>query len=197
MPRDRITIDLRGTGARLQASAAAQGLTVAAFARRILVAHGEGLAPPTESLPEAFSAPSARDEFRIVKVTLRLPDAHAALLSIRARRADVSQSAYIAGLIEGAAPARASHSPHDIATLARSTDQMALIARDLGAFQRLLGQANDARLDPYRERMRTLADEVRAHLRLAGAYLASVQPARPHRLHRPSRLRPRPPQALP
>lgn len=200
MHRDRITIDLRGHGTRLQASAAAQGLSVAAFARRILIAHGVGVPPPPGSQAEAIPAPSAHDETRIVKVTLRLPDVHAAILSMQARRADVSQSAYIAGLIEGAGLSRARHSAQDSVTLARSTDQLALIARDLGAFQRLLRQANHAQLEPYRERMRSLADDVRVHLQLAGTYLAGVQQARPHRPHRPNRPhrgRPRPPQAMP
>src|SRR4051794_7261164 len=98
--RDRVTVDLRGMGPQLQAQAAKRQMTVAALVRRAVTAMLDD--PPGDagdSRPiDSTSGP------RLVKLTLRLPVAHAVMLASRARVADVSQGTYVAGLIDGTPP---------------------------------------------------------------------------------------------
>ena len=68
----------------------------------------------------------------VVKVTLRLPPAHARLIAIRARRADVSQGEYVAGLVEGTPPTPLMPRHGEVvAELSRSTSIMAALGVDL------------------------------------------------------------------
>jgi len=133
--RDRVTVDLRGLGERLQTCAAARGISSAALVR-------QSLAPllhdtPAEGDASQVGAAPARD-VALVKVTLRLPAAHAVLLARQARAADVSQGAYVADLLDGVSrsPLAPDHA-QAIATLARSTDRLAALSTDLNSFMRL------------------------------------------------------------
>ena len=77
--RDRVTIDLRGFRPQLQAHAAKRQMTAAALVRRAVMAMlddaacDEGASGPIDS---ASGTP-------VLKVTLRLPVAHAVLLEIK------------------------------------------------------------------------------------------------------------------
>lgn len=172
--RDRVTVDLRGAGPVVQQRAAAQGLTVAALVRRAVVVLAES--------PEAEAAgPASVDRTEdgpLVKVTLRLPSAHALLLASRSRRAEVSQGIYIASLLEGhALPAASPDRREAIAALPRSTDQLAMLGIDLNGFMRLLGRVPDDRLEPYRAGVRSLSTRVQQHLDLASQLLIDLQQA--------------------
>lgn len=176
--RDRVTVDLRGAGPVIQQRAAAQGLTVAALVRRAVVVLAES--------PEAQAAGPASvdrtEDAALVKVTLRLPSAHALLLAIRSRRAEVSQGIYVASLLEGhALPAASPDRREAIAALSRSTDQLAKLGMDLNGFMRLLGRVPDERLDPYRAGVRSLSTRVQQHLDLASQQLIDLQQAAPAR----------------
>ncbi len=125
--RDRVTVDLRGAGPVIQQRAAAQGVTVAALVRRAVVVLAES--------PEAEAAGPASvdrtEDGALVKVTLRLPSAHALLLASRSRRAEVSQGIYVASLLEGHALSAASPDRREaIAALSQSTDQLAMLGMD-------------------------------------------------------------------
>jgi len=127
--RYRVTIDLRGTEDRLQAFAAAHHLTIAASVRRAIdsMLTGDGEADNGENLITESAANGP-----VVKVTLRLPPAHARLIAIRARRADVSQGEYVAGLVEGTPPTPLMPRHGEVvAELARSTSVMAALGVDL------------------------------------------------------------------
>ena len=115
----------------------------------------------------------------VVKVTLRLPAAHAFLLARRARAADVSQGDYVVGLLDGTprVPPPPDHA-QAIAALARSTDQLAAISTDLNAFMRLVGRVPRSELERYRAGILTLADDVRRHLAVAASFIAELKPAR-------------------
>lgn len=176
--RDRVTVDLRGAGPVVQQRAAAQGLTVAALVRRAVVVLAES--------PEAEAAgPASVDRTEdgpLVKVTLRLPSAHALLLASRSRRAEVSQGIYIASLLEGhALPAASPDRREAIAALSRSTDQLAMLGIDLNGIMRLLGRVPDDRLEPYRAGVRSLSTRVQQHLDLASQLLIDLQQAIPAR----------------
>jgi hypothetical protein len=176
--RDRVTVDLRGAGPVIQQRAAAQGVTVAALMRRAVVVLAES--------PEAEAAGPASvdrtEDGALVKVTLRLPSAHALLLASRSRRAEVSQGIYVASLLEGhALPAASPDRREAIAALSRSTDQLAMLGIDLNGFMRLLGRVPDDRLEPYRAGVRSLSTRVRQHLDLASQLLIDLQEATPAR----------------
>lgn len=170
--RDRVTVDLRGLGDRVRAQAAAQHLRSGAFVRRAILAQLEdGVAIVESGVPDAAGP--------VVKVTLRLSAAHAVQLATRARRADVSQGAYVAGLIDGKPPPPL---PPDhtaaIAALVGSTDQLAVLSSDINGFLRALSGARLDRLEPYRQSIRSLTDDVRKHLAMAATLLKELRPAR-------------------
>lgn len=176
--RDRVTVDLRGAGPVIQQRAAAQGVTVAALVRRAVVVLAES--------PEAEAAGPAgvdrTEDGAHVKVTLRLPFAHALLLASRSRRAEVSQGIYVASLLEGHALPTASPDRREaIAALSRSTDQLAMLGMDLNGLMRLLGRVPDDRLEPYRAGVRSLSTRVQEHLDLASQLLIDLQQAAPAR----------------
>ena len=98
--RDRVTIELRGMRERLNALAAARKMTTAALARKALGT----LLDDEQSDDQIGSNDTTASDAQVVKVTLRLSAAHAAALVTRARAADVSQGAYVAGLIDGTPP---------------------------------------------------------------------------------------------
>lgn len=170
--RDRVTVDLRGAGSVVQAKAMAQGLTVAAFVRRAVMTIAEAPVAPTDAL----SVASRDAEQPLIKVTLRLPAANALLLAMRARSAEVSQGSYVVGLLEGEPPPRAMSDRREaIAALAKSTDQLAVMSSDLQTVLRLIRTAPPVRAEPFRRKVRTLLEDVRAHLDLACRYLADLQ----------------------
>lgn len=181
--RDRVTVDLRGAGSVVQAKAMAQGLTVAAFVRRAVMAIAE---EPVDSTETRSIAPSDAEQC-LIKVTLRLTADHALLLATRARSAEVSQGSYVAGLLEGRPPPRAASDRREaIAALAKSTDQLAVMSTDLQTVLRLIGTASPERAEPFRGKVRTLLEDIRAHLDMACGYLADLPRTAPPRARRRS-----------
>ena len=173
--RDRVTIDLRGLRPQLQAQAARRQMTAAALVRRAVLAmldDAPGDAGDIGSIDDA-------SDTQIVKVTLRLPVAHAVVLASRARVADVSQGTYIAGLIDGTpAQPRAPDPTRAVAALMASTDRLAALSADLNAFMRVLGRIPRSELEPYRASIRSLTDDVRVHLASAAALVAALRATR-------------------
>ncbi len=130
--------------------------------------------------PASNAGPGAADRGGDkIKVTLRLPAAHAATLASRARAAAVAQGDYVCGLLDGAAPAPLplDHA-ESVRALMGSTDRLAAMSVDLNAFARLLGRVPTAQLEPYRATLRSLADDVRKHLALSATLIAELKPAR-------------------
>lgn len=166
--RDRVTIDLRGIGARLHVVCAAQGMTLSAAVRSAVLSFldSQGHLPPaTAAAPQVPNA--------IFKLTLRLDTSHAAQLTERARASAVSRGAYIAALLDAVPPSPKSPDHRQaIASLVRSTQQIATISTDLNACLRLARcgslPAETASV------LTTLGDEVRLHLRTASLLLASL-----------------------
>jgi hypothetical protein len=177
--RDRVTIDLRGLRAQLQKHALLSQMTPAALVRQAVLAH---LAPrPAEESPGQNPLTMVREK-QLVKVTLRLPSGHAALMNLQARRADVSKSSYVAALIEGAPPPK-DHA-QAVAALQASTDQLAVIATDLSAFLRIMHMVKPGatqELERYRAGVMTLNDDIRRHLAVAAQLVAELRPPRGHR----------------
>lgn len=176
--RDRVTVDLRGIRPQLQAQAAKRQMTAAALVRSAVTAMlGDAPCDTDDSGPiDSASGTQA------VKVTLRLPVAHAVVLASRARVADVSQGTYVARLIDGTpAQFRAPDHTRAVAALMASTDRLAALSADLNAFVRLLGRTPNSKLEPYCASIRCLADDVREHLASAAALVAALRAARGRR----------------
>ena len=156
----------------------AQGLTVAAFVRRAVLMIAEA---PVDSNETRSISPSDAEQ-RLIKVTLRLTADHALLLAMRARSAEVSQGSYIAGLLDGQPPPRAASDRREaITALAKSTDQLAVMSTDLQTVLRLIRTAPPERAEPFRGKLRTLLEDVRAHLDMACGYLADLPRTAPPR----------------
>ena len=178
--RDRVTIELRGMRERLQALAATRKLTTAAFVRKALVAVLDD--EPSRADDAGRDDIIAGNGGHVVKVTLRVSEAHAVALASRARAADISQGAYVARLIDGvpAEPLPPDHG-HAVAALVASTDHLAAMGADLNAFMRLLGRGSSSEIERYRAGIMSLADDVRRHLALAAPLVAELKSARRHR----------------
>lgn len=173
--RDRVTIDLRGIRPQLQAQAAKRQMTAAALVRRAVTAMLDA-APYDKGGSGPIDSASGT---QVVKVTLRLPPAHAVLLASRARVADLSQGMYVARLIDGTpAQPRAPDHTRAVAALMASTDRLAVLSADLNAFMRLLGRTPRSELEPYRANIRSLAGDVRVHLASAAALVAALRATR-------------------
>jgi hypothetical protein len=173
--RDRVTVDLRGIRPQLQAQAAKRQMTTAALVRHAVTAMLDDTpsdAGDSGPIDSTSGAP-------VVKVTVRLPVAHAVVLASRARAADVSQGTYVARLIDGT-PAQPPAPDHTraVAALMASTDRLAVLSADLSAFMRLLGRTPRSELEPHRASIRSLADDVRAHLASAAALVSALRATR-------------------
>ena len=170
--RDRVTIDLRGMRLQLHAQAARRQMTAAALVRHAVTAMLDDA--PSDAGDSRSTDGNCGTQ--VIKVTLRLPVAHAVVLASRSRVADVSQGTYVARLIDGMpAQPRAPDHTRAVAALMASTDRLAALSSDLNAFMRLLGSTPRSELEPYRASIRSLAGDVRVHLASAAALVAALR----------------------
>ena len=173
---DRVTIELRGMRERLHALAALRKMPMAALVRKALVAL---LDDELSDAGNSRNDTTATVDGQVVKVTLRLPVTQAVALASRARTADVSQGAYVAGLIDGIPPdPLPTDHAHAVTALVGSTDQLAAMGTDLNASMRLLGRGSSSEIERYRAGIMSLADDVRSHLALAAPLVAELRSAR-------------------
>lgn len=179
MGRDRVTVDLRGLRARLEARAAMQGIKSAALVRRALVL----MLDDCGSAHERVARPGTSSSGRVVKVTLRLPAEHAAMLAHRARAAEVAQGRYVCALLNGMpAPPIAPDRSASVAALRASTDRVAALSADLNALLRHLGRVPSQELEGCRAGLTALVADVRSHLARASSLVSDLTPARSFRL---------------
>ena len=169
----RVTIDLRGTEERLHAFATARHLTIAASVRRAIDAMltSEGV---NDSDLHLVAEPLV--DGPVVKVTLRLPTVQARLIAMRARKADISQGEYVAGLVDGTPPAPLMAARVEVvAALAQSTSVLSALGVDLKVVARLLrsGAATDS--EQHRANIEMLTDVLRDHVALTSQLVADVK----------------------
>jgi len=171
--RDRISVDLRGLKAALVERSRAQGQTPSDFVRALLAVALHAEADEVRPAPEP-GLPGPR-----VRLSLRMSRDEARLVIERARAAGLPIGAYVAGLCAGIPAIVGGARPADqIATLVRSSAELATLARDLRHLTLLLRQGEVRAAQEYRRLFDTLGDDVRAHLRLAARTLADLRPAR-------------------
>lgn len=169
-PRDRVTIDLRGIGPRLQAHAATRRMTTASIVRSAVVAMLDAEGAPEE--PRAGAEPA---DARAVKVTVRVGILHAVRLAHCARRAGVSQGAFFAGLLDGMPPGpRPIDHGAAVSALADSTHKIAALSADIHGFIRLIRNVKADEAERYRATLISLSKDVRLHLEVASRLMAGL-----------------------
>jgi hypothetical protein len=129
-----------------------------------------------------------------LKVTLRLRKAVAATLAARAKAAGLSRGDYFATVLEGLpAPPIAADHLECLAALGRSTDALAVVAKDMGGLMRRDGDRSVAAIvDGFFGKIAEA--EVTTHLRLASQLLGEL---RAEVARRSQALRPTRPDAEP
>jgi hypothetical protein len=115
-----------------------------------------------------------------VKLSIRLTVPEAEQLAAGAKRAALSRGAFLAGLLAGVPSLSgvSSNRPACIAALTASSAELSTLTRSINHLSALLRQGDVQAARAYRHLLDTLADDVRAHLRLAGGVLANLQPSR-------------------
>jgi hypothetical protein len=170
--RDRLSVELRGLGPQLRAMAAELRISSAVFVRRAVqdALRASGRQPLARIPNETQCARTT------VKVTLRLSSTHASSLTARAREAEVAQGAYVAGLLDDAPPPPLAPD-HSIAieALMKSSHHLAAMSSDLNAFLRMVGRVPSDKLNPLRERLQSLMQDVRSHLALSAALMSEIK----------------------
>ena len=172
---DFVTVDMRGLKAALVARAQAERVSVSVLVRGA-VTHELGLneSPETDRKVDLSIAASASTT---VKLSIRFTLAEAAQLAAGARAAGLSRGAYLAGLIGGVAALSGGASRADhLAALVASSAELSTLSRDVHHLTSLLRQGNVRAAQEYRERLDTLAGDVRSHLSLASGVLADLRP---------------------
>lgn len=166
--RDRVTIDLRGIGDAVHAAAACRGMGVAQLVRRAVVMSLDLRATAAVAVGSDGQTPGQAT----VKLTLRLPQAHADALMLNAGALGLSYGEYVARLVDGSRlPQPVVERQADRAALLASNDRMATLSTDLVALVTLLRQAKVEQARPYRDRLETADAEIRRHLDQASALI--------------------------
>ncbi|MCK9689479.1 hypothetical protein [Scleromatobacter humisilvae] len=184
--RQRVTVDLRGAADRLHAFAAARHMTTAAVVRMAIrqTLDGQVGADSTVTQPARTLIDRAA-----IKVTIRLAPEAATALVRRAHAADVSQGAYVAGLLEGSPPPmRPSDHGDAVAALAKSTDALAGLRVDLNAFTRMMRMAGANGLAGQDANLDVMSKQMLEHIAIAARLIIGLQPyarARRERLAAP------------
>lgn len=175
---DKLQLNLGFLGSRLRAYSVRQQTTMAAVVRRAVLKWLDDELGPAAAGPsgEPFEHSAHNVHFH-----LNLPAAYAAELTARARAADMTRGEFVWSLLKGLHPPPL---PEDhaasIQALRTSTDRVATISTDLGAYLRLLSEAWTKRedLEPYLDSLSSLQGEVREHLKQASVLIKELKPYR-------------------
>ena len=169
--REFFTLDLRGLRAGLKAQAASLGLTESSVARSILAA-ALGAERSDSSAPSTACGPMTAPQ---VKMSVRLPAAAASRLDRHARAAGLSRGIYLTRLIDGAPPVVASSDRAAMFNaLNASSNELALLSRDMNHLTGLLRQGSFAAAREYTARHDSVDRIVQAHLALAAPILCEL-----------------------
>lgn len=170
--RDRISVDLRGLKAALVAASHERGVSPSNFVRNALAA----ALGPRDATERPVAAKPARSPDR-VRLSLRMQRYDAEAVVRAAREAGMALGDFVAGLVMKA-PALAGSAGLSarLATLTASCAEMATISRNLHHLTTLLRQGSGRAAQEYREMLDSVNADVHAHLALATAVVAELQP---------------------
>ena len=135
-----------------------------------------GFRATSDQWAEAVNAPRTERQDQRLKVTLRLPRGTVATLAARAEAAGLSRGDYFATVLEGmpAPPIPADHL-ECLAALGRSTDALAVVAKDTGALIRRDGDSSVSAIVDGLFGTISVEAEVTTHLRLASQLLGELR----------------------
>jgi hypothetical protein len=174
-PRDQVHVNLLALSPRLRAFAAHRHITTSTAIRMAVAAL-------LETAPEDVGEESPPDDGQRGKndrLLLRMPPCRILRIKQRAKASGVSVAQYVDNLVDGTAlPALPQDHAQMLATVTASTARLAAMSVDLNALMRLLGYVPADTLAPYRDSLRTLDADVRAHLVAASGLLAELQACR-------------------
>jgi hypothetical protein len=183
--REYFTVDLRGLRAALAARATHDGETESNVLRSALAtALGTDQGAISTAAFESIAAGSTSPH---VKLSVRLMRSAASRLDTDARAVGLSRGVYLARLIQAAPPVACSN--ERIAAckaLNNSSEELAVMSRDINHLTQLLRQGSIAAAKAYAARHETLDRDVRSHLAFAAAVLADLSAMR-WTNHSPSR----------
>jgi len=166
--REFFTLDLRGLRAGLKARAASLGLTESSVVRSILAA-ALGAERVDSPAPSTACGPMTAPQ---VKMSVRLPRTAASRLGRHARAAGLSRGVYLTRLIDGAPPVVASSDRAAMfKALNASSNELALLSRDMNHLTRLWREGSSAAAREYTARHDSVDRIVQAHLALAAPVL--------------------------
>lgn len=174
--REYFTVALRGLRAALAARATHDGLTESDVLRSALATM---LATGQDDTCEAIEPIAARSTSPHAKLSVRLMHSAASRLDTDARAAGLSRGAYLARLIQITPPVASS--TERIAAckaLNNSSEELAVMSRDINHLTQLLRQGSIAAAKAYAARHETLDRDVRSHLALAATVLADLSAMR-------------------
>jgi hypothetical protein len=172
--RDRISVDLQGLKATLCERAHAAGMLPSAVVRKALA---DALDEPLASAVLKTSYARREQSTGRARLSLRMTRAQATAVIEAAHRAGMSPGDYVANLVAGVpvlagGGRRADH----VAALIASSAEMSSLNRNVYHLTSLLREGSSRAALEYRMMLDTLANDVRAHLRLASAVLAELRP---------------------
>ncbi|ACB33057.1 hypothetical protein Lcho_0784 [Leptothrix cholodnii SP-6] len=174
--RDRISVDLQGLKAALLARAEAMHVSPSEVVRQVL---SEALQAQPLSHRESTGRRTRRSVTGTQRLSLRMDHMHVLALNDAARRSGLSLGEHVAGLLDGiAALGGEGDRVGSLTALVASNAELSTLSRDIRHLTRLLGRGEVQAARVYRERLDSVGDEVRAHLRLASQALADLRPQR-------------------
>jgi hypothetical protein len=174
---DFVTVDMRGLKAALVACAEQRRVSVSALVRQAVELEiGQGTGGDDRPVGQSDGSAEGDDW---VKLSLRMRRCEASSLDAGARGAGMSRGAYLAGLVNGV-PVLASGGarPELVSALTRSCAELSTLSRNVHQLTTLLQVGNVPQALVYRDTLDSLANEVRAHLRVAAQVLTELRPAR-------------------
>jgi hypothetical protein len=171
--REHFTVDLRGLRCALATRAARDAVTESDVLRGALAT---ALGTSRDVDPGGpNSAAAGRPGACHVKLSVRLVQPAARRLDLDARAAGLSRGAYLARLVRGASPIASSADRVAMcAALNKSSEELAVMSRDINHLTSLLRQGEIEAARSYTARHERLDRDVRAHLALAGAVLVDL-----------------------
>jgi len=175
--RDRISVDLHGLRSALVERAQARRASVSELVREAVereLGLIDGSKEPGSATRPAASAGST------VKLTIRLTSGEAERFDAGARRAGLSRSAFLAGLLADvpALSGGGSSRLDCLAALTASSAELSTLSRNINHLTALLRKGEVRPAQEYRRMLDTLGNDVREHLILAASVLAALRPAR-------------------
>lgn len=168
---------MRGLKAALVACASQRRVSVSVVVRNAVeleIGHGTEADRRPSGQPDGLAE---GDDW--VKLSLRMRRCEASNLDAGARAAGMSRGAYLAGLVNGI-PVLASGGarPKLVSALTRSCSELSTLSRNVHQLTALLQVGDVPQALVYRDMLDHLADDVRAHLRVAAQVLTELRPAR-------------------